>query len=124
MQASKLLTMSHDYLLLDSEMAAAASGSSGGRRKRPAGSSKAKPQRQPHLAASAECGTHSGWSSGGCEEEGDSAFSRQRSRKAAKDGAAGETLLSRMLNKPKKRCDRAIVWCRAEHILDWCVLPL
>ncbi|WIA32662.1 hypothetical protein OEZ86_003463 [Tetradesmus obliquus] len=100
--ASKLLTMSHDYLLLDSEMAAAASGSSGGRRKRPAGSSKAKPQRQPHLAASAECGTHSGWSSGGCEEEGDSAFSRQRSRKAAKDGAAGETLLSRMLNKPKK----------------------
>jgi hypothetical protein len=105
-QASKLLAMSHDYLLLDNEMAAAASGSSGGRRKRPAGSSKAKQQRQPHVAAaaSAECGTHSGWSSGGWEEEGDSAYSRHRSRKAGKDGAAAETLLSRVLNKPKKRC--------------------
>jgi hypothetical protein len=99
--------MSHDYLLLDNEIAAAASGSSGGRRKRPAASSKVKQQRQPHLAASAECGTNSGWSSGGWEEEGDTAFSRQRSRKAAKDCAA-ETLLARMLNKPKKRYCRVL----------------
>jgi hypothetical protein len=96
--------MSHDYLLLDNEMAAAASGSSGGRRsKRPTGSSRARQQRQPQTAASAEHGTGSGWSSGGWEEDGDSAYSRHRSKKAGKDSAALETLLSRVLNKPKKR---------------------
>ncbi|KAF6253809.1 hypothetical protein COO60DRAFT_1463015 [Scenedesmus sp. NREL 46B-D3] len=106
-KASKLLALSRDYLLLDNEMAAAASGSSGGRRKRPANHSKAK--QQPHLAASAEQGTHSGWSSGGWEEEGDTAGSRQRSRKAPKDGAALETLLSRILNKPKKSASNSDV---------------
>jgi hypothetical protein len=96
--------MSHDYLLLDDELAAATSGSSGGRRsKRPSGSNRAKQQRQPHVAGNAEHGTGSGWSSGGWEEDGDSAHSRHRGRKAAKDGAALETLLSRVLNKPKKR---------------------
>jgi hypothetical protein len=97
--------MSQDYLLLDNEMAAAASGSSGGgrRSKRPTGSSRARQQRQPHVAASAEQGTGSGWSSGGWEEDGDSAYSRHRTRKAGKDSAALETLLLRVLNKPKKR---------------------
>jgi hypothetical protein len=97
--------MPHDYLLLDNEMAAAASGCSGGRRsKRSTGSSRARQQRQAHVAASAEHG--SSWSSGGWEEDGDLAYSRHRSRKAGKDSAALETLLSRVLNKPKKRCGR------------------